>query len=103
MAMDRIAGVEGSTCITFEQFSALLCSSMNLSLEAHARHLFDRFDADGSGGISIEEMKKCIQGMDDLVTVAEIEEMMNVCDSDHSGEITFDEFCAMLPRIEVSC
>jgi Ca2+-binding EF-hand superfamily protein len=49
MAMDRIAGVEGSTCITFEQFSALLCSSMNLSLEAHARHLFDRFDADGSG------------------------------------------------------
>ena len=97
-AMDRISGMPGSTCILFEQFSALLSVNMNLSLEAHARHLFDTFDIDGSGEISLEEMKKCIQGLDHLVTVAEIEEMMKVCDTDHSGEISFEEFCAILPK-----
>jgi hypothetical protein len=60
IAMDRISGQKGSTCITFEQFSALLHSNMNLSLEARVRHLSNKFDADGSGGISLEELKKWI-------------------------------------------
>ena len=100
-AMDRISGREGSTSITFEQFSALLRSNMNTSLEVRARRLFERFDADSSGGISLKELKLCIRGMDDLVTGAEIEEMLKVCDSDHNGELSFEEFSAILPRFEV--
>ena len=74
---------------------------MNTSLEVRARRLFERFDADSSGGISLNELKLCIRGMDDLVTGAEIEEMLKVCDSDHNGELSFEEFSAILPRFEV--
>jgi Ca2+-binding EF-hand superfamily protein len=82
IAMDRISGQRGSTCTTFEQFSALLRSNMSLSLEVRVRHLFNKFDADGSGGISLEELKKWIRGKDDLVTDTEIEEMLKACDDD---------------------
>jgi Ca2+-binding EF-hand superfamily protein len=75
---------------------------MNLSLEARVRHLFDKFDVDGSGGISMEELKMGIRGMDDLVTGAEIEEMLRVCDADHDGEVSFEEFSAILPKFEVA-
>jgi uncharacterized protein (DUF924 family)/Ca2+-binding EF-hand superfamily protein len=100
-AMDRISGVEGSIFITFEQFSALLRVDVNMSLEARARHLFSKFDADGSGAISVGELKQCIQGLDDLVTGAEIEEMLKMCDTDNNGELSFEEFSAILPKLEV--
>jgi len=74
---------------------------MNLSLDARVRHLFDKFDADGSGGISLEELKKWIRGMDDLVTGAEIEEMLKACDDDNNGELSFEEVSAMLRKFEV--
>ncbi|KAE9365748.1 EF-hand, partial [Stipitochalara longipes BDJ] len=96
MAMDRISRGEGSTSITFERFLALLRSDMNINLETRARRLFEKLDADSSGGVSLEELKLCIQGMDDLVTGAEIEEMLKVCDSDHNGELSFEEFSAIL-------
>lgn len=100
-AMDKITGEKQATCITFEQFSALLRADMNLTLEARVRQRFATFDSDGSGEVSLEELKKCIQGMDDLVTSAEIEEMLKVCDDDRNGEVSFAEFQAMLPRLQV--
>jgi len=78
----------------------LLRSNMNVTLEVRARRLFEKFDEDASGRISLEEMKHCIRGMDDLVTVAEIEEMLKVCDSDRDGELSFEEFLAILPKYE---
>ncbi|PVH77463.1 EF-hand [Cadophora sp. DSE1049] len=101
-AMDRIAGAGNAACITFEQFSALLRADMNLTLEARILQRFRMFDADRSGEISLDELKKCIQGMDDLVTGAEIEEMLRVCDGDLNGEVSFEEFSAMLPKAGIS-
>jgi uncharacterized protein (DUF924 family)/Ca2+-binding EF-hand superfamily protein len=96
-AMDRIAGKEGAESITFEQFSSLFRTDMDMSLEACARRRFNLFDADGSGTIDLPELKKCIQSMDDLVTSDEIEEMLKVCDTDHDGSVSFDEFLKMMP------
>ncbi|KAH6721624.1 hypothetical protein BKA61DRAFT_439687, partial [Leptodontidium sp. MPI-SDFR-AT-0119] len=95
-AMDRIAGIENAACITFEQFSALLRVDMNLTLEARVLQRFRNFDVDGSGEISLEELKTCIQSLDGLVTGAEIEEMLKLCDGDGNGEVSFEEFSAML-------
>ncbi|KAG4436484.1 hypothetical protein IFR05_008025 [Cadophora sp. M221] len=97
-AMDRIADVENAACITFEQFSALLRVDMNLTLEARVLQRFRNFDVDGSGEISLEELRNCIQSLDDLVTGAEIEEMLKLCDGDGNGEVSFEEFSAMLPK-----
>jgi Ca2+-binding EF-hand superfamily protein len=102
VAMDRISGVQGSTFITFEQFSALFRSNMGKSLESMARGRFDQFDVDGSGEISLEEMKSCIQGMDDLVTSAEIGEMLRAYDADHDGMVSFGEFLSMMPALTVA-
>ncbi|KAF2671020.1 EF-hand [Microthyrium microscopicum] len=96
-AMNRISGEQDCTSITFEQFSALFRTKMDMSAEARARRRFNMFDADGSGEISLEELKKCIRSMDDLVTNAEIEEMMRVCDEDHNGSVSFEEFMVMFP------
>jgi uncharacterized protein (DUF924 family)/Ca2+-binding EF-hand superfamily protein len=98
-AMERISGVPGCTSITFEQFSALFRTKMDMSLEARAERRFQLFDVDGSGEISLEELKNCIQSMDDLVTSAEIEEMLKACDSDHNGSVSLEEFIAMMPMI----
>lgn len=87
-AMDRIAGVENAACITFEHFSALLRENMNSALEARMLQRLRLFDADGSGEISLAELKKCIQAMDDLVTSAEVEELLKVCDGDQNGEVS---------------
>lgn len=99
LAMHRISGVEGSICVTFEQFTALFRAKMDMSPTAQIARRFSLFDADKSGEISLAELKKCIQSMDDLVTSAEIEEMLKTCDADHNGMISLDEFIAMMPLI----
>jgi Ca2+-binding EF-hand superfamily protein len=97
-AMDRISGTQNSSHITFEQFTALFRSGPGASLETIVRHRFNQFDTDGSGEISLEELKKCIQDMDDLVTSAEVETMLEVCDSNHNGSVSFEEFLALMTQ-----
>lgn len=96
-AMDRISHQKGAKSITFEQFGALLRVEVDLSLEAKAARRFEQFDSDGNGEISLQELKKCIQSMDDLVTTAEIEEMLKTCDEDHNGSVSFEEFLKLMP------
>jgi uncharacterized protein (DUF924 family)/Ca2+-binding EF-hand superfamily protein len=98
-AMDRISGTKDSSHITFEQFTALFRSGPASSLEEIARHRFEQFDKDGSGDISLEELKKCIQDLDDLVTSAEIETMLQDCDTDHDGTVSFEEFLNMISKV----
>jgi Ca2+-binding EF-hand superfamily protein len=100
--MNRISGVQDTKSITFEQFSALLRAKMDMNLEESARRRFDHFDADQSGEISMDELKKCIQSMDDLVTGAEIAEMLKICDTDHNGSVSFNEFLSMMPAFFAS-
>jgi Ca2+-binding EF-hand superfamily protein len=72
---------------------------MGKAFEDTARRRFNRFDADGSGEISLEELKTCIQSMDDLVTSAEIEQMFEACDIDGNGSISFEEFMTMTAAV----
>jgi Ca2+-binding EF-hand superfamily protein len=100
-AMDRISGAKNTTLITFEQFTALFRNDAALSLEALARRRFNQFDEDGSGEISLQELTHCIQSMDDLVTCAEVETMLQICDSDHNGSVSLTEFLALVQDFTV--
>jgi uncharacterized protein (DUF924 family)/Ca2+-binding EF-hand superfamily protein len=100
-AMDKISHQKGAKSITFEQFGALLRVNVDQTPEAQARRRFDLFDADGSGEISLQELKRCIQSMDDLVTSAEIEEMLKTCDDDHNGSVSFEEFLKLMPSMKL--
>ena len=98
-AMERITGVKGSARVTFEQFSALLRVRLNTDWEARIRQRFTLFDLDGSGEISLEELRNGIQNLDGLVTSAEVEEMFKACDVDGNGSVSFEEFLSVAPVI----
>jgi len=72
---------------------------MRSDWETRIRRRFAHFDVDGSGEISIEELKKCMEVLNGLVTSAEIEDMMKKCDIDGDGVLSYEEFFAMAPTL----
>lgn len=97
--VDNITGVKASSGITFEQFANVL--RINLPPSDYltiAQSRFDLFDLDHSGEVSFLEFAKCIQGLDELVTMSEIELMFKQADRDASGSISFDEFLCIMER-----
>jgi uncharacterized protein (DUF924 family)/Ca2+-binding EF-hand superfamily protein len=98
-AMDRITGIKDSTGVSFDQFSQLLRVKLNTDWETRVRQRFSLFDRDGSGEVSLEELRAGIQSLDDLVTTAEVEEMLKACDVDGNGSVSFEEFLSVAPII----
>jgi hypothetical protein len=67
-------------------------------LRKKLRVAFDKFDADGSGAVSMQEMGKLVKALKMEVTPAQLKELMKEADPDGSGDINFDEFVAALQR-----
>ena len=61
-------------------------------------HLFQEFDADGSGEISQEEFHLITRKMGLTLSPKEMNTLMLETDADHSGTITFDEFVFLVKR-----
>lgn len=57
---------------------------------AEVRRVFDKFDEDGNGRLSRKEFKKALNNV--RFKTADAELLMLQADTDHSGEITFEEF-----------
>ena len=63
-------------------------------MDKHTREAFKRFDADGSGGIDADELRKALTSSgfgSDVLKVA-----MASFDKNGSGSIDYNEFCSML-------
>mmetsp|Transcript_16122 Transcript_16122/g.20062 ORF Transcript_16122/g.20062 Transcript_16122/m.20062 type:complete len:405 (-) Transcript_16122:81-1295(-) len=60
---------------------------------AEARRVFAKFDLDGSGYISQDELSLALRRAG--IRVSNIEEFFEYFDADGSGQISFNEFCAM--------
>ena len=67
-------------------------------LRSQLRAVFDEFDADHSGAVSIQEMSAMIAAMKLDVTDEKLAEMMRETDADGSGEIDFEEFFLVLKK-----
>ena len=61
-------------------------------LRAKLRPVFDKFDADGSGAVSTDEMAAMVKQLKMDITDAKLRRMMVDADPDMSGQIDFDEF-----------
>jgi len=100
---------------TFSQFLNLMANKFSHSeleakkkqksedeeaLETEMREAFRVFDADGNGFISHAELKLALIQMDQILPDEEVEEMMHEADKDGDGQISFKEFCAMVPLSE---
>jgi Ca2+-binding EF-hand superfamily protein len=101
-AMARISGSPDVDFITFEQFSGLFRAGSPSLPEEAARRRFDQLDTDGSGEISLAELKSSLQQMDHLLTGAEVEEMMRLGDFDGNGSVSFEEYLALLSILDAA-
>ena len=87
---------DGDGEICFDEFVALMMSkSASNDPIAEARRIFERFDADRSGSIDLDELRQAMRTMDPHLDDAEIERLVHECDDDGSGEVSFDEFCTL--------
>jgi len=68
-------------------------------LEAKLRKLFDMFDADGSGGIDLDELHAALKGLGVIVSEDEAAVMMHQADTDGNGTIEFEEFYSIFDGI----
>lgn len=98
IAIDAITSSPGATGLTFDQFAALLQIKMAADTQNRLRGRFQLFDSDNTGDISFDELKACLQGIDSLLTSAELDEMMKRCDTNQDGMISYEEFVAMVPQ-----
>ena len=62
------------------------------------RGVFETFDRNGSGGIDLEELEAAFKVLGVPVSKAHAEKMLAEADLDGSGEIGFEEFCAVLDK-----
>ncbi len=60
------------------------------------RAAFSYFDKDGSGTISREELRLCLQSDDFTLKDDEIDNLLNGVDANDDGEVDYDEFIAMM-------
>ena len=64
---------------------------MSLS-EKDIKEAFDAFDADGSGAITGDEIKKVCEQLGVDASGSEVNELISQADTDGDGKIQYDEF-----------
>lgn len=85
--------------IDFEEFLTLMRLRMGESgedAEQNLRDVFNIFDADGSGFIDQHEMRVICAKLAQDLTEEEIGQLIEVVDKDGDGQISFEEFKALV-------
>jgi Ca2+-binding EF-hand superfamily protein len=87
----------GDCEIDFEEFLLLMKSRIgHRDPEQELRDAFAVFDSDGSGAIDRKELKRLMKKLGQALSEAEIDAMMNEVDENGDGEISFEEFKALM-------
>jgi Ca2+-binding EF-hand superfamily protein len=61
------------------------------------KQLFGKFDKNGDGQISVDELKEVMAGLGEKLTDLELQDMMKDADENKDGFIDFSEFKALMP------
>ena len=56
------------------------------------REAFDIIDADGNGGLDIKELRRVLEQLGLNPTDQDLKGVLEICDTDNSGFIEYDEF-----------
>ena len=87
---------DGTGDIDFDEFLDLMTVKLGDSdSEQDVRKVFDLFDDDKTGYITIQNLKRVAKDLDENMSDAELLEMIERADSDQDGQINFEDFwCA---------
>lgn len=79
----------------------LMVIGQNLSADeiTGLKNLFKSIDADGSGTITVEEMRKAMAQWGHKISEAELQQLMSIADVDGDGLIDYNEFVAATMHI----
>ena len=98
-AMIKEVDSDGDGQIDFEEFKNMMqadAENDEAENEQFLKEAFDFFDKDASGYIDKSELKATIEHMGQKVSAEELEKMMKEADTDGDGQISFEEFKAMM-------
>jgi calcium-dependent protein kinase len=87
---------DGSGVINYTEFLAATIDQKIYLKEEKLYEAFKSFDKDGSGKISINEIKTVLGSSDD-----KLQEIMNSFDTNNDGEIDYNEFLLMMSKLEI--
>jgi len=62
------------------------------------RKVFNLFDDDNTGKITHRNLKRVANELGETMTEAELSEMIERADTDNDGEISFEEFYAVMTK-----
>ena len=69
--------------------------SSTLQYIAETRDIFDQFDRDGDGYITVEDLKGALLSMGKDLTDDELRQLISEADLDGDGKVSFKEFLSM--------
>jgi len=89
----------GTGDIDFDEFLDLMTVKLGDSdSEEDVRKVFDLFDDDKTGYITIQNLKRVAKDLDENMSDAELLEMIERADSDQDGQINFEDFYSIMTK-----
>jgi Ca2+-binding protein (EF-Hand superfamily) len=90
----------GSGSINFDEFLDLMTMKVGGDTESREdiKKIFDLFDDDKTGYITIQNLKRVAKDLGEEMSDAELLEMIERADSDHDGQICFEDFYSIMTK-----
>lgn len=90
---------DGTGDIDFEEFLDLMTAGIsNTDSKEDVQKVFNLFDDDKTGYISLQNLKRVSKDLGETMSDAELLEMIERADADQDGQISFEEFYAIMSR-----
>nr|GMC75850.1 calcium-dependent protein kinase 10-like [Ipomoea batatas] len=91
-----VADVDGNGHLDYGEFVAVIIHLQRMENDEHIRRAFMFFDKDGSGYIDIDELREALADEFGDCDINVVNEIMREVDTDKDGQISFEEFVAMM-------
>ncbi len=90
---------DGSGSIDFEEFLDMMTAKISdRNSKEDIAKVFALFDAEGKGHVGLRDLKRVARELGETMTEAELAEMIERADSDADGNITVDDFVAIMTK-----
>ncbi|KAK6123274.1 hypothetical protein DH2020_042981 [Rehmannia glutinosa] len=91
-----VADVDGNGVLDYGEFVAVTIHLQRMENDEHFRKAFMFFDKDGSGYIELDELREALVDESGEADLDVVNDIMREVDTDKDGQISYDEFVAMM-------